>query len=85
MRPKYYPSELKNEAVRLVTVQRLTSAEVAETLNISYAAVLLWVKRFRDKSARVSEVAQLKADLHEIATERDALMKLATRLLDKAR
>jgi transposase-like protein len=83
MRAKYYPAELKNEAIRLVTEQRLSAAEAASRLNIGADAVLVWVKRFRDRRSRLSEVNRLKARVHELASERDALIEIATRLLDR--
>jgi transposase-like protein len=83
MRARYYPIELKNEAIRLVTEQRLSAAETASRLNVRAEAVLVWVKRFRDRRSRLSEINSLKAKLHEIASERDALIEITTRLLDR--
>jgi len=84
MRTKFYPDELRAEAVRLVVEKRYSAAEVASAFNIRSETVLIWVKRFRDRRSRLGEVAQLKTKLHEVAMERDVLIKLTTRLLDKA-
>jgi transposase-like protein len=84
MRAKFYSDELKAEAVRLVVEKRYSAAEVASAFNIRSETVLIWVKRFRDRRSRLGEVAQLKTRLHEVVMERDVLIKLTTRLLDKA-
>jgi transposase-like protein len=83
MRARYYPAELKNEAIRLVIEKRLSAAEAASRLNVRSEAVLVWVKRFRDRRSRLSEINSLKARLYELASERDALIEITTRLLDR--
>jgi transposase-like protein len=83
MRTKFYSDELKAEAVRLVVEKRYSAAEVASAFNIRNETVLIWVKRFRDRRSRLGEMAQLKTRLHEVVMERDVLIKLTTRLLDK--
>ena len=83
MRTKFYSDELKAEAVRLVVEKRYSAAKVASAFNIRNETVLIWVKRFRDRRSRLGEMAQLKTRLHEVVMERDVLIKLTTRLLDK--
>jgi transposase-like protein len=83
MRAKFYSDEFKAEAIRLVVQQRFSAAEAAARLNIRSETVLTWVRRFRYKRSQLHEADRLTTRLHEIAMERDALMKLATRLLDK--
>jgi transposase-like protein len=83
MRTKFYSDELKAEAVRLVVEKRYSAAEVASAFNIRNETVLIWVKRFRDRRSRLGEMAQLKTRLHEVVMERDVLIELTTRLLDK--
>ena len=81
MRPRFYPEVLKNEAVRLVVERRQTVARVASQLNIPSEAVRVWVRRYKCSSSHASEVSRLKTEMHEMAMERNVLMKLATRLI----
>jgi transposase-like protein len=83
MRARFYSDELKAEAVRLVVEKRYTAAEVASRFHIRSETVLIWVKRFRDSRSRLGEVALLKTRLHEVVMERDVLIELTTRLLDR--
>jgi transposase-like protein len=83
MRAKFYSDEFRAEAIRLVVQQRFSASEVAARLNIRSETVLTWVRRFRYKRSQLYEADRLKTRLHEIATERDVLIELATRLLDK--
>lgn len=83
MRPKYYPKELKADAIRLVVEHRLSAAVVASRLDIRPEAVRIWVRRFRlsRSPAPGAEVHRLKVELHKAVIERDALVNLAARLL----
>jgi transposase-like protein len=83
MRAKFYSDEFRAEAVRLVVQQRLSAAEAAARLNIRSETVLTWVRRFRYKRSQLYEEDRLKNRLHEVAMERDALIRLANRLMDK--
>jgi transposase-like protein len=83
MRAKFYSDEFKAEAIRLVVQQRLSAAEAGARLNIRSETVLTWVRRFRHSRSQLYEVDRLKTRLNEIAIERDVLIELATRLLDK--
>jgi transposase-like protein len=83
MRAKFYSDEFKAEAIRLVVQQRFSAAEVAARLNIRSETVLTWVRRFRYKRSKLYEEDRLKTRLHEVAIERDVLLKLANHLLDK--
>jgi transposase-like protein len=83
MRAKFYSDKFRAEAVRLVVQQRLSAAEAAARLNIRSETVLTWVRRFRYKRSQLYEEDRLKNRLHEVAMERDALIRLANRLLDK--
>jgi transposase-like protein len=83
MRARFYSDELKAEAVRLVVEKRYTAAEVASRFHIRSETVLIWVKRFRNSRSRLGEVAELKTRLHEVVMERDVLIELTTRLLDR--
>jgi transposase-like protein len=84
MRAKFYSDEFKAEAIRLVVQQRFSAAEAAARLNVRSENVLTWVRRFRYNRSQLYEADRLKERLHEVAMERDVLIKLASRLLDKA-
>lgn len=81
MRPRFYPEELKAEAVRLVVERRQSVCSVASQLDIPSEAVRIWVRRYRCSRARTSEVNRLKTEMHEMAMERNVLVKLASRLI----
>jgi len=85
MRAKFYPDELKTEAVRLVVERRLTAGEAAARLNVQSDAVRIWVRRFRSRKrvAVTPEHSPLNMEPLEASVERDALamLKLAARLL----
>ena len=81
MRPRFYPEDLKAEAVRLVVERRQTICSVASQLDIPSDAVRVWVRRYRCSRSRTSEVNRLKTEMHEMAIERNVLVKLASRLM----
>lgn len=81
MRTRFYPEGLKAEAVRLVVERRQTVTEVALQLDIPSEAVRVWVRRYKSSRFRMSEVSRLKTEMHEMAMERNVLMKLASRLI----
>jgi transposase-like protein len=81
MRPKFYPEVLKAEAVRLVVERRQTIVRVASQLDIPSEAVRVWVRRYKYSRFRTSEVSRLKTEMHEMAMERNVLVKLASRLI----
>lgn len=83
MRMRFYPDELKDEAIRLVVKHRLTSGEAAQKLGLRSEVVRVWVRRFRSQRARPSDADQLRACVQQLASERDALASIAARLLEK--
>ncbi|MEW9624359.1 transposase [Rhodanobacter geophilus] len=83
MRARFYPDEVRTEAVRLVVKHRLTVGEAALQLGLRSEVVRVWVRRFRCMRGAASDVDQLRARLQKIAMERDVLANIATRLLDK--
>lgn len=83
MRARFYPDELKDEAIRLVVKHRLTSGEAAMRLGLRSEVVRVWVRRFRCGKARPSDVDKLRAHVKKIAMERDMLAGIAARLLEK--
>jgi transposase-like protein len=84
MRMKFYPDELKNEAIRLVVKHRLTTREAAQRLGLRGEIVRVWVRRFRGRMARPNDADQLRACVQKLAIERDTLAGIAARLLEKA-
>ena len=83
MRMKFYPDELKNEAIRLVVKHRLTTREAAQRLGLRGEIVRVWVRRFRGRMARPNDADQLRACVQKLAIERDTLAGIAARLLEK--
>lgn len=83
MRMKFYPDELKGEAIRLVVKHRLTTREAALQLGLRSEIVRVWVRRFRGQIARPSDADQLRACVQKLAIERDTLASIAARLLEK--
>ena len=83
MRMRFYPDELKDEAIRLVVKHRLTTSEAALQLGLRSEVVRVWVRRFRSSKARHSDVDQLRACVQKLAIERDTLAGIAARLLEK--
>lgn len=83
MRMKFYPDELKDEAIRLVVKQRLSTREAALQLGLRSEVVRVWVRRFRCGKARPSDIDQLQACVRKLAVERDTLASIASRLLEK--
>ena len=83
MRMKFYPDELKDEAIRLVVKHRLSTREAASQLGLRSEVVRVWVRRFRCRNVRPSDVDQLRACVRKLAVERDTLAGIAARLLEK--
>lgn len=83
MRMKFYPDELKDEAIRLVVKQRLSTREAALQLGLRSEVVRVWVRRFRCGNARPGDIDQLQARVRKLAVERDTLASIASRLLEK--
>jgi len=84
MRTRFYPDELKDEAIRLVVKHRFTAGEAALQLGLRREVVRVWVRRFRSMKTQSTDVDQLRTRLQKVAMERDALVSIANRLLGKA-
>ena len=83
MRMRFYPDELKDEAIRLVVKHRLTAREAALQLGLRSEVVRVWVRRFRYGKARSGEVDHLRARVEKLVMERDTLASITVRLLNK--
>lgn len=84
MRVRFYPDELKEEAIRLVVEHRLTTSEAALKLGLRSEIVRVWVHRFRCRKAPLSDIEQLRACVKRLAMERDTFAGIAASLLDKS-
>ena len=84
-----YTAEFKAQAVRLMTEQALSVAEVARQLGVSENCLRQWRKAFRDqgdsafpgqgnRSPADEEIRRLRAELRRVEAERDLLKKAAT-------
>lgn len=83
MHMKFYPDEVREEAIRLVVRQRMTTREAAMKLGLRSEIVRVWVNRFRTRKEDTSDAGQLRACMQRLAIERDALAGIAARLLEK--
>jgi transposase-like protein len=83
MRMRFYPDELKDEAIRLVVKHRLTAREAALQLGLRSEVVRVWVRRFRYRKIRSGEVDHLRARVEKLVMERDTLASITARLLKK--
>lgn len=84
MRTKFYPEELRAQAVRLVVERKFSAAEAAAQLGLRSEVVRVWVRRFRSLKRRGNEIGQLQERLREIVMEREALVRLAAQLMDRS-
>ena len=85
-----YSKEFREEAVKLVTEEKLSLPEAGRRLNLSPSTVLNWVKA--DKAGKLGEVGKsyrplteielelhrTKRELAEVRMERDILKKAAS-------
>lgn len=76
MRVRFYPDELKDEAIRLVVKRRLTMREAAMQLGLRSEVVRVWVRRFRCERARSGQADQLRTYVERLVIERDVLARL---------
>ena len=83
---KVYTSEFKLQAVKMITEQKLSVAEVARRLGVSENLLHCWKKAVLKKGADAfpgtahltpieQENLRLKADVKRLETERDILKK----------
>jgi len=84
-----YTKEFREEAVKMVTEERISLPEVARRLSLPPSTLATWVKQF--KAGRLGEVgktyrplteiemdlARMKRELAEVKMERDILKKAA--------
>ena len=82
MGSRFYPNELRAEAVRLVVEKRLTAGQVALQLDVRAEAVSVWVRRHRESQVRANDIQQLRILLRSLAMERDELAKIATHFFE---
>jgi transposase len=86
---KTYTAEFKLQAVRLMTEQGLSVAEVARQLGVSENCLRQWRNAARDqgdqafpgqgsRSPADDEIRRLRAELRRAEAERDLLKKAAT-------
>jgi transposase len=84
-----YTKEFREEAVRLITEEKLSFPEAARRLSLAPSTLSYWVKAFRDgklvdigKAQRPlteveMELARIRKELFEVKMERDILKKAA--------
>jgi len=84
MRTKFYPEELRAQAVRLVVERKFSAAEAAAQLGLRSEVVRVWVRRFRSLKRHGNEIGQLQTRSREIVMEHEALVRLAVQLMDRS-
>jgi len=84
MSSKRYPDEFKIEAVKQVTVEGHSVADVAMRLGTTTHSLYAWIKRFgpssgayRQQSDDAAEIKRLQKELKRVTEERDLLKKAA--------
>jgi transposase len=85
---KTYTAEFKLQAVRMVTDQHLSAAEVARRLGVTEGRLHDWLKAFRTQgpdafpghgrlSPQEDELHRLRSEVKRLQAERDILKKAA--------
>ncbi len=84
MSKQRYPEEFKIEAVKQVTDEGHSVAEVANRLGMTTHSLYAWIKKygpdsaeFKAKSDDEAEIRRLKKELKRVTEERDILKKAA--------
>jgi transposase len=83
-----YTRELREEAVRLVTEDKIAGAEVARRLSIPPSTLDHWIKAFRE--GRLGDIGQSYRPLTEVeielarAKKENATLKMEVEILKKA-
>ena len=92
MSNKRYPEEFKIEAVKQITGNRYSIAEVSSRLGVSQHSLYAWVKQYRlpqleriEAQNQQSELRRLKAELKRVTEERDILKKAAAYFAKESR
>jgi transposase len=84
-KPKIYPAEFKESAVKLATESNRPMAQTAKELGITRTTLYTWVDKYsklkgsmmRTDEHLYDELKRLKKDLARVTQERDLLKKAA--------
>jgi transposase len=92
MSNKRYPDEFKIEAVKQITENRYSIAEVSKRLGVSQHSLYEWMKRYSLPEAerhevqnQQAELKRLRAELKRVTEERDILKKAAAYFAKESR
>ena len=84
MKSKRYTEEFKREAVKQITEQGYSVADVAQRLGTTTHSLYAWLKKFYEPNPQLSDNAdlsaenvRLKSELRRMTEERDILKKAA--------
>ena len=84
MKSKRYTEEFKREAVKQITEQGYSVADVAQRLGTTTHSLYAWLKKFDEPNPQLSDNAdlsaenvRLKSELRRMTEERDILKKAA--------
>ncbi len=79
-----FTEEFKLEAIKQITEQGRSVAEVADRLGVSTHSLYAWIKRYNKpleqrqfESNEVAELKRLRAEVKRLTEERDILKKAA--------
>ncbi|HJK88449.1 MAG: transposase [Candidatus Megaira endosymbiont of Mesostigma viride] len=84
-KPKFYPAEFKESAVKLAIESNMPMAQTAKELGVTRTTLYTWVDKYsklkesmmRTDEHLYDELKRLKKDLARVTQERDLLKKAA--------
>ena len=92
IKPKIYPDEFKESAIRLAIDSKQPFAQTARELGITKSSLYNWVNKYskpkevmRNEEHLYDELKRLKKELDRVTQERDLLKKAAAYFAKESR
>jgi transposase len=92
IKPKIYPAEFKESAIRLAIDSKQPFAQTARELGITKSSLYNWVNKYskpkevmRNEEHLYDELKRLKKELDRVTQERDLLKKAAAYFAKESR
>lgn len=92
IKPKIYPAEFKESAIRLAIESKQPFAQTARELGITKSSLYNWVNKYskpqevmRNEEHLYDELKRLKKELDRVTQERDLLKKAAAYFAKESR
>jgi len=92
IKPKIYPAEFKESAIKLAIESKQPFAQTARELGITKSSLYNWVNKYskpkevmRDDEHLYDELKRLKKELDKVTQERDLLKKAAAYFAKESR